>query len=134
MKKTCLFVFYRKKQFFFPTLVLTRTCFHLGANFDAVGNFCNIGSQWLNVVPCKNLGLKLDDQQLRISIVCVSVPTPALRIRATGKRVERDGLHGLSCTKSAGRVSRHATLNSHKADVGISRLAINAPTAWTVPN
>ena len=24
------------------------------------------GSQWLNVVPCKNLGLKLDDQQLRI--------------------------------------------------------------------
>ena len=25
-----------------------------------------IGSQWLNVVPCKNL--KLDDQQLRISI------------------------------------------------------------------
>ena len=29
-----------------------------------------------------------------------------------GKRVERDGLHGLSCTKSAGRFSRHATLNS----------------------
>ena len=27
-----------------------------------------IGSQWLIVVPCKNLGLKLDDQQLRISI------------------------------------------------------------------
>ena len=26
------------------------------------------GSQWLNVAPCKNLGLKLDDQQLRISI------------------------------------------------------------------
>ena len=26
------------------------------------------GSQWLNVVPCKNLCLKLDDQQLRISI------------------------------------------------------------------
>ena len=27
-----------------------------------------LGSQWLNVVPCKNLGLKLDNQQLRISI------------------------------------------------------------------
>ena len=26
------------------------------------------GSQWLNIVPCKNLGLKRDDQQLRISI------------------------------------------------------------------
>ena len=34
------------------------------------------------------------------------------RIRATVVKVERDGLHGLSCTKSAGRFSRHATLNS----------------------
>ena len=25
--------------------------------------------------------------------------------------MKRDGLHGLSCTKSAGRFSRHATLN-----------------------
>ena len=71
------------------------------------------GSQWLNVVPCKNLGLKLDDQQLRISIglrlganICVA------HLCHCGKRVERDGLHGLSCTKSAGRFSRHATLNT----------------------
>ena len=71
------------------------------------------GYQCLNVVPCKNLGLKLDDQQLRISIV--------LRLGANicvahtchcGKRVERNSLHCLSCTKSAGRFSRHATLNS----------------------
>ena len=70
------------------------------------------GSQWLNVVPCKNLGLKLDDQHIRISI--------GLRLGANfcvahtchcGKRVERDGLHGLSCTKSAGRFSRHASPN-----------------------
>ena len=66
------------------------------------------GSQWLNVIPCKNLGLKL-----RISIglrlganICVGHTCHC------GKRVERDGLHGLSCTKSAGRFSRHATLNS----------------------
>ena len=71
------------------------------------------GSQWLNVVPCTNLGLKLDDQQLRISNglrlganICVAHTCHC------GKRVERDGLHGLSCTKSAGRFSRHATLNS----------------------
>ena len=71
------------------------------------------GSQWLNVVPCKNLGLKLDDQQLRISIglrlganICVAHTCHC------GKRVERDSLHGLSCTKGAGRFSRHATLNS----------------------
>ena len=71
------------------------------------------GSQWLNVVPCKNLGLKLDNQQLRISIglrfganICVAHTCHC------GKGVERDGLHGLSCTKSADRFSRHATLNS----------------------
>ena len=71
------------------------------------------GSQWLNVVPSKILGLKLDDQQLRISIglrldanICVAHTCHC------GKRVERDDLHGLSCTKSAGRSSRHATLNS----------------------
>ena len=71
------------------------------------------GSQWLKVVPCKNLGLKLDDQQLRISIglrlganICVA------HTCHSGKRVERDGLHGLSCTKSAGRFSRHATFDS----------------------
>ena len=45
-------------------------------------------------------------------LVCVTVPTCALRIRATVVKVERDGLHGLSCTKSAGRFSRHASLNS----------------------
>ena len=28
----------------------------------------NFGSQWLNVVPCKNLGLNIDNQQLRILI------------------------------------------------------------------
>ena len=70
------------------------------------------GSQWLNVVPCKNLGLKLDDQQLRISIglrlganICVAHTCHC------GKRVERHGFF-LPCTKSAGRFSRHATLNS----------------------
>ena len=67
-----------------------------------------LGSQWLNVGPCKNLGLKLDDQQLRISIglrlganICVAHTCHC------GKKVERDGLHGLFCTKSAGRFSRH---------------------------
>ena len=71
------------------------------------------GSQWLNVVPCKNIGLKLDDQQLRISIglrlganICVALTCHC------GKRVERDSLHGLSCSKSAGRFSRHPILNS----------------------
>ena len=70
------------------------------------------GSQGLNVAPCKILCLKLDNQQLRTSIdlrlganICVAHTCHC------GKRVQRDGLHGLSCTKSAGRFPRHATLN-----------------------
>ena len=70
---------------------------------------CKFGSQWPNVVPSKNLGLKFDDQQLRISIGSRLGPTFACRC---GERVEWDGLHSLSCTKSAGRFSGHATLNS----------------------
>ena len=72
------------------------------------------GTQWPIVAPCKHLGLKLDDQQLQISI--------GLRLGADicdahtchcGRRgVEREGLHGLSCTKSDCRFSHHATLNS----------------------
>ena len=65
------------------------------------------GSQRLNVVPCKNLVLKLDDQQHRISIglrlganICVAHTCHC------GKTIERDGSHGLSCTKNAGRFSR----------------------------
>ena len=67
------------------------------------------GSQWLNVVLCKKLGLKLAEQQLRISI--------GLRLGANicvahtchwGKRVEREVFFVLA----ACRLSRHATLLS----------------------
>ena len=71
------------------------------------------GPQWLNVVPCKSLGLKREDQQLGISIglpleanICVA------RTCYCDKSVERDALQSLSFTKSAGCFSRHATLNS----------------------
>ena len=90
-------------------------------------------SQWLNVVPSTNVGLKRDDQQLRISIglrlgdnFCLAHTCHCV------KRVERDGIHGLSSTKSDGPFSRHATFNSLIKQ--ICRLAFNALTAWTVPN
>ena len=71
------------------------------------------GSAWLNVVPSKNLGLKLTDQQLRISL--------SLRLGAKiwkkhtyrcGKLVEETGYHGLSLARSAGRFSRHHNRNT----------------------
>ena len=72
-----------------------------------------LGSQWLSVIPCKNLGLQLSNQQLRIAI--------GLRLGSKlcewhecvcGKDVIEDGCHGLSCLKSAGRFSRHSNLNA----------------------
>ena len=71
------------------------------------------GSAWLNVVPSKNLDLKLTDQQLRISL--------SLRLGAKicekhtcrcGKLVEENGNHGLSCARIAGRFSKHHNLNT----------------------
>ena len=92
------------------------------------------GSQWLIVVPCKNLGLKFDDQQLRIpSGLRLGANTCVAHTCHCGKRVERDGVHGLSCTKSAGRFSRLATLNSLIKQT-LGSLGFNARIAWTVPN
>ena len=57
--------------------------------------------------------MKLDDQQFRILIglrlganICVAL------LCHCGKQFDRDGLHGLSCTKSSGCFSLYATLNS----------------------
>ncbi|KAJ0173779.1 hypothetical protein K1T71_010928 [Dendrolimus kikuchii] len=67
---------------------------------------------WLQALPSANLGTLLDDTTFRIA-VCIrlgaSVVVPH-RCRC-GDRVDKLGHHGLSCVRSAGRISRHATLN-----------------------
>ena len=69
-------------------------------------------SQWLNAVPCKNLGLKYDDQQPWIPIGLRLGANICVAHTCHCGKTKRDGLHCLSCTKSAGRFSHHATLNS----------------------
>ena len=70
------------------------------------------GSQWLNVIPCKNLRLKLSNQQLRIAIGLRLGSKICERHKCVcGKDVTEDGWHGLSCLKSAWRFSRHSNLN-----------------------
>ena len=71
------------------------------------------GSQWLNVIPCKNLRLKLSNQQLRIAIGLRLGSKICERHKCVcGKDVTEDGWHGLSCFKSAGRFSRDSNLNA----------------------
>ena len=71
------------------------------------------GSQWLNVIPCKNLRLKLSNQQLRIAIgLRLGSKICERHKRVCGKDVTEDGWHGLSCLKSAERFSRHSNLNA----------------------
>ena len=71
------------------------------------------GSQWLNVIPCKNLRLKLSNQQFRIAIGLRLGSKICERHKCVcGKDVAEDGWHGLSCLKSAGRFSRHSNLNA----------------------
>jgi hypothetical protein len=85
----------------------------------------------LEALPNAALGLKLSDLQLRVSV--------ALRLGAKiceahtcicGDAVATDGLHGLSCKKSAGRHSRHSQLN----DLFKRSLAsINVPSVLEPP-
>ena len=71
------------------------------------------GSQWLNVIPCKNLRLKLSNQQLRIAIGLRLGSKLCKRHKCVcGKDVNEDGWHGFSCLKSAGRFSRHSNMNA----------------------
>ena len=70
-------------------------------------------SDWLHAFPIPSMGLKLDDNTLKISC--------ALRLGATicqphkctrcGKDVDQTGTHGLSCNRQVGRHPRHNRIN-----------------------
>ncbi|CAK1589334.1 unnamed protein product [Parnassius mnemosyne] len=69
-------------------------------------------SHWLHALPSSNLGTLLDRESLRIAVgirlgaaICQPHQCPC------GNSVDKFGLHGLSCKKSAGRFSRHSSLN-----------------------
>jgi hypothetical protein len=69
-------------------------------------------SAWLNALPSSTIGLLLDNNTFRISVslrlgtdICVPHNCKC------GMRVESNGIHGLSCSMSTGRHSRHSALN-----------------------
>lgn len=67
---------------------------------------------WLQALPSSALGTLLDDSSFRISIaIRMGQPVCVSHTCICGENVNIDGLHGLSCRKSAGRISRHSCLN-----------------------
>ena len=67
---------------------------------------------WLHAVPMSSVGLRMTNDSVRIAV--------GLRLGADlclphkcvcGKTVDAKGIHGLSCTRSAGRHARHNAIN-----------------------
>ena len=67
---------------------------------------------WLHALPLSACGLRMDDETVRVAVglrlgakLCEPHQCPC------GTRVESQGTHGLSCRRSAGRTTRHHTIN-----------------------
>ena len=68
---------------------------------------------WLQALPNSSLGLRSDDNTLRISVglhLGTAIGVPHL-CHCCGKEVTAFGIHGLSCKSSSGRHHRYAAIN-----------------------
>ena len=69
---------------------------------------------WLRALPISNLGLRMDDETVRIA-AGLRLGTPLCRSHSChhcGTEVDQFATHGLSCRYSKGRHARHAAINS----------------------
>ena len=67
---------------------------------------------WLNAFPSPNLGTHLDNDTIRISVgLRLGIKLCHPHKCRCGADVDELGTHGLSCEKSAGRLSRHSAIN-----------------------
>jgi hypothetical protein len=67
---------------------------------------------FLHARPCSSLGTRLDNSSLRIAVALrLGAPICAPHVCICGDMVDSTGTHGLSCRKSAGRLSRHSAVN-----------------------
>ena len=92
------------------SLLSRQTCARSRARLRAVG--CPGASSWLQCLPSANLGTLLDDNSTRICVgLRVGAKIVAPHTCVCGQPVSADGSHGLSCTRSAGRWTRHSQIN-----------------------
>ncbi|XP_045784576.1 uncharacterized protein LOC123880480 [Maniola jurtina] len=67
---------------------------------------------WLHALPSKNLGTLLDNESFRVALgLRLGTPLCHQHRCPCGKEVDKFGIHGLSCQRSAGRLFRHGSLN-----------------------
>lgn len=67
---------------------------------------------WLQAIPSTNIGTLLDNSSFSIAIgLRLGISRTEPHNCRCGVEVDRLGHHGLSCRRSAGRISRHAALN-----------------------
>ena len=67
---------------------------------------------FLHARPCASLGTRLDNSSLRIAVALrLGAPVCLPHTCVCGTTVDDTGRHGLSCRKSAGRLSRHSAVN-----------------------
>ena len=68
---------------------------------------------WVQTLPSRNLGLHLTDREIRVAVglrLGASLVTPH-PCGSCGSLVDSQGMHGLTCKSSAGRIRRHALAN-----------------------
>lgn len=67
---------------------------------------------WLHVLPSKNLGTLLDKNSFRVATsLRLGCPCLVAHRCQCGETVDKFGHHALACVSSAGRVSRHNSIN-----------------------
>jgi len=68
---------------------------------------------WLHAFPSAPLGLHLGNEEVRIAVgLRLGSHLVVLHSCVCGVKAASDSLHGLSCRRSAGRLSRHAAVNN----------------------
>lgn len=67
---------------------------------------------WLHALPISSCGLRLDDNAVRVAVgLRLGAKLCEPHLCPCGATVNPEGTHGLACRRSAGRSSRHHTLN-----------------------